>query len=344
MIPFIAVLVSIVWVCGVDAADNLQFRIATYNVENLFDLENQGTEYTEYIPGGSSGWGPDIAHIKYNHMSQVLSDLKADLVALQEVESEGALIRLQDQLKERGMIYPHRAFLKAGKQAVGCALFSRFPIRRQSGIPVRHGRGRSILKVEVDVKGTPLLLYINHWQSKKNPESARMDYARALEQDMGSLKPHCDFVVLGDFNSDYDEYRTFLNNRFLNDTNGETGINHVLGTVRLSQAITEKKLVEPGCERCLFDLWLEFPIGDRWSYLFFGRKGSLDHILVPASLYDGRGINYLAYSFKRFMPEYVFQGKSLNRWQLTDRGHGRHLGIGYSDHLPLYADFTTQIN
>ncbi|MBS0013541.1 MAG: hypothetical protein KFF46_06170, partial [Desulfobacterales bacterium] len=35
-------------------------KIATYNLENLFDLRHDGTEYPGYIPGGRLGWNRDM--------------------------------------------------------------------------------------------------------------------------------------------------------------------------------------------------------------------------------------------------------------------------------------------
>lgn len=335
------------WVLGAGglyAENNQGFRIASYNVENLFDLEYHGTEYEEYIPGGASGWGPDVAQIKYSHIAQVLADLNADLAALQEVESEGALIRLQQELDAKGCSYPYRAFSKAPKQAVGCALFSRFPICNQRDIPVNQGLARSILMLEVDVRGQKLILFVNHWKSKNSPESTRLVCAQALAHEIASLKPGCDYVAIGDFNSDYNEFQTVLTHGTLNDTQGKTGINHVLGTVRSSRLVTATDVTSPGCKHCLFDLWLELSPDKRWSYNFFGQKGSLDHILVPGTLFDGRGIEYQCQSFRRFMPDYLFKGKSINRWQLSDKGRGKHLGKGYSDHLPIFADFSSRIN
>ena len=39
------------------------FKVASYNLENLFDLTRDGTEYLEYIPNTGYGWTKDIANI-----------------------------------------------------------------------------------------------------------------------------------------------------------------------------------------------------------------------------------------------------------------------------------------
>jgi endonuclease/exonuclease/phosphatase family metal-dependent hydrolase len=324
------------------AAEATTFRIATYNVENLFDLERQGTEYPEYIPNGASGWNAQMARIKYRQIARVLSELDADIVALQEVESDKALAGLHAELVDLACHYAYRVFSKTPGQTVGCALLSQFPVRAWKEIPVEGGRKRGILKVELMVLGHPLTLYVNHWKSKNGPESARMISASVLAAETAALPPHTDYVILGDLNADYDEFRTFAANRKLNDTGGKTGINHVLKTVVGARPVTREDLTGMGCEPCLYNLWLELPSTRRWSHNFFGRKGSMDHILVPAGLFDGRGIDYRDQSFARFMPDYLFRKNRLDRWRMSGRGRGRHLGGGYSDHLPVYADFTAR--
>ncbi len=76
------------------------FKIVSYNVENLFDLTKDRTEYTEYIPNTGHGWNKDIVDIKVTNIAKVIKNLGADIVALQEIESKQALIFLQNKLKK----------------------------------------------------------------------------------------------------------------------------------------------------------------------------------------------------------------------------------------------------
>ena len=58
------------------------FKIASYNVQNLFDMHYDGSEYIEYIPN-KHNWIEDIAGIKLNHTAEVICDIEADIIALQ---------------------------------------------------------------------------------------------------------------------------------------------------------------------------------------------------------------------------------------------------------------------
>ena len=49
-------LVLLVLFCCITSTEAGTFKIASYNVENLFDLTKDGTEYTEYIPNTGYGW------------------------------------------------------------------------------------------------------------------------------------------------------------------------------------------------------------------------------------------------------------------------------------------------
>lgn len=178
--------------------------------------------------------------------------------------------------------------------------------------------------------------------TKQGPESMRIGYAKALRREIDKLKENIDFILIGDFNSNYNEYKTFRNSGRLNDTNGITGINHILKTIKDSEMVNEKMLTKQAANEYLYNLWLEVSKTRRWSYNFFGEKGNPDNIIVSKGLYDDKGISYIDNSFNKFQPDYLFKGKTIYRWQMVESGRGKHLGKGYSDHLPIFAYFSTE--
>lgn len=317
------------------------FRVATYNVQNLFDLTRDGTEYEEYVPNTRMGWNKHMAAVKYRNIARVIKDLDPAILALQEIESRRALALLCDALTLKGYSFPYRAIADKIHSAVKCALLSRFPILSKREIPVREKPSRNILAVTVQVDGRPLILFVNHWKSKHGPESMRLPYARALRTAIDALPTGTDFIVLGDLNSNYNEFVTFRDKPLLNDTGGRTGINHVLGTIQGTQLVTEHMLLRQKGKGLLYNLWLELKPAKRWSYNFFGLKGSPDNIIIPEALYDKKGISYVDNSFGRFAPHYLFRKRAIFRWQRAHRGRGRHLGMGFSDHLPIFALFSS---
>ena len=57
-------------------------------------------------------------------------------------------------------------------------------------------------------------------------------------------------------------------------------------------------------------------------------------------MFDKKGIDYIKNSFGVFKPSYLFKNGSIYRWQRVG-GYGKFTGKGYSDHLPIYALFST---
>ena len=317
----------------------ITFKVATYNVENLFDLRFSGNEYVEYIPNGKYGWNKYIYQKKINNISKVIYDLKSDIIALEEVESLEALLDLRKNLKRRGVFYRYYAIADRKNSTVKVAIFSKFKIKSSKELRVSYGdKYRDILEVKVDIDGYPLLIFANHWKSKSAPESERVKYAKALKNRIKTIPKNQPYIILGDFNSNYNEYITFLKDRKLNNTHGKTGINHILKTTINGKMVTLND-VKRDCS-LLYNLWLELPLSLRYSYIYKGEKDTIDNILLPCSMFDGKGIDYIKNSFNVFKPSYLFKNGSIYRWQKVG-GYGKFSGKGYSDHLPIYALFAT---
>jgi endonuclease/exonuclease/phosphatase family metal-dependent hydrolase len=320
--------------------------IGFYNVENLFDLNYDGTEYPEYRPG-ALGWNKQTWEKKVGNIASVIAAMDADAVGLCEVENRTALEGLRKELDKRGAGYPWSATADlSGRGATCTALLSRIPISASLGFgrDNESAVGRHILEADVACGGTALKLFVNHWPSKKHPESQRLAAARALAERIKKLPPRTDYVIIGDLNADYDEWRKFHTER-LDDTRGETGINHVLKTVhggpgKFISYVAREEMA--GVESAWhYDLWLELPEERRWSYTYQGQPKTPDHFLLPQSLFDPAGWSYLDRSFSVF----TWDGRLLDngepfRWQMRGFGKRRfHTGEGFSDHLPLRAVF-----
>lgn len=332
--PLLAVFLFLWGVTAVAAG----FRVASWNLENLFDLEYAGTEYPGYVPGGDSGWNGRMLERKLDNTCRVIADLSPEVIGLQEVESEKALALLRKRLQDRGIDYPYAVITDGGPVSVRCALLSIYPVVSSRSVRVPGG-GRSILQADLDISGNRLVVFVNHWKSKSGPESRRMASARALAEAVAALPENTDYLLAGDFNSNYDEFRTLPDRPLLNDTGGKAGINHGLRTISGGRLVAERHLVEHPSAGFHYNLWLELAEERRWSTRFFGRPQSPDAILLPGSLYDDKGISYVDNSFDRFDPGYLFDRHRIRRWQRARNGRGRHLGAGYSDHLPVYACF-----
>eukprot|EP01156_Anaeramoeba_ignava_P006742 Anaeramoba_ignava/a349444_377.p1 GENE.a349444_377~~a349444_377.p1 ORF type:complete len:226 (-),score=-4.15 a349444_377:19-696(-) len=201
----------------------LDFKVASYNVENLFDLQYDGTEYKEYLPS-SKYWNKQSFENKLNNLSRVITELNADILTLQEIESNKAFTTLKEKTN-----YPYGVFLKKSTSSVGVGILSRYPITKWEKIDAdRYDKhSRYILKAFLNINNKELIVYVNHWRSKRAAESSRIKYALSLKKDIEKLEEGKDYIILGDLNSNYNEYQTFKYEKELNDTYGITGINPV---------------------------------------------------------------------------------------------------------------------
>ncbi|MEA3372695.1 MAG: endonuclease/exonuclease/phosphatase family protein [Campylobacterota bacterium] len=314
-------------------------KIASYNVENLFDLHYDGSEYLEYIPNSSWRWNPTNYKKKLKNIAKVIVEIEPDVIALQEIESLSALKDLKKEIKRQGLYFKYHAFAGGKNTTVKNALLSRYPIVYAREVPVSANRKyRAILEVRLDIDGESLYLFNNHWKSKSGPESRRIVSAKALRKRLDNLGHDKQIVLLGDFNSHYEEYILFKKKRKHNDTKGITGINHILKTLCDDKPTTPIQLQDTH-KSCYYNLWYELPEDARWSYIFRGKKEGLDQMIISKGLNDKKGIEYKKNSFNHFTPDYLFKKRYIFRWQKSKKYPKHHMGEGYSDHLPIYATF-----
>lgn len=315
-----------------------EFSIATYNVENFFDLKHDKSEYKEYIPYKYSKWNRQTFNTKLKNILKVINDLNKDIIVLQEIESQNAFTFLEKNLPK----YKFSSFRKYKNSSVGLAILSTFKIEENRLLHIKHSKvNRPIVKTTLNIENNRLIIYNNHWPSKRNGENQRVLYAQRLENEIKNLNKEDDYIIIGDLNSNYNESETFKFSK-LNNTYGLTGINHILKTkiddnfIKKSDILTYRKNVH-------YNLWLDLDYHNRFSYFYKGKKETPDNIIVPKSMFDNKNINYVNNSFNVFKAEYLIKNKKINRWKIKK---GVHKNSGFSDHLPVYASFSTskQIN
>jgi len=311
-------------------------KIATYNVENLFDLQKSGHEYTEYIPNTKSKWNQKNYKIKLHNIARVIKDIDADIIGLQEIESLQALKDLRFTLKRQGLYYPYFKIANYKHTTIKVAMLSKIPFIYTHEIAVQSSyKYRNILEAKFKINGEEFFVLVNHWKAKSGPESMRILSAKKLIKRVKELGKDKNIILLGDFNSHYEENIIFKRQRRHNDTNGVTGINDILGTKEHKKSAYYTKLGDYE----FYNLWYDTSIADRWTYIFRRKREALDNILISNSLLDKRGMHYEHHSIASFNQPYVFKGKSIYRWQTSRKKPRVHKGKGYSDHLGVIAKF-----
>ena len=319
--------------------------IATYNVQNLFDLvDDPEHEEGEFTPNVSQ-WNRGTYTAKINALAEAVIWIDADVITLQEVESDLALADLAEAVKRLGgRRYEHWATSSSrDPRGIALGILSIYPLSRDIGRPINEAvncssgeildgsrpEARPIYEVNLwsDGRGQgggggpdSLTLLINHWKSRASGDfpcqvaehqrrGARQ--IRALLEDWFLDEPHRSVLVLGDFNATDDEPAL------------STELDAHLEPTALDQPST------------LYNLWAELGVrpGDpanatTGSYRYDGRWFRLDHIFSPKALLDqGQG----RWVLERF--ELIRQAELLRNGAPYSWSNQRRQG--YSDHLPL---------
>ena len=163
----------------------------------------------------------------------------------------------------------------------------------------------------------------------------RIRSAKELRKRVKNIGFNKNIILLGDFNSDYEEYIKFKRKRKHNNTNGKTGINHVLHTKEQTDKASSVKYTQ----NSFYNLWYDADKDNRYTYIYRGKKEALDNILISQSLLEKKDIYYKNNSIESYTPNYLFKGKSIYRWQTSWKTPRKHKGKGYSDHLAVVAEF-----
>lgn len=204
-------------------------RIATYNVENLFDPvpDNGGAVIGEALST------PEAAEYsaKVRGLGVVLGRLAADILVLQEVEGRRALDDLAAEVGE-ALFYPHRVlFAGNDPRGIDLAVLSRLPIARivrhhqdwfrvldadcSAGSSLQdgpycwdHRYARDCLELHLTVRGQPLVLLGLHLKAREDGDIAddakrlaEAQHTRRLADRLLGEAPHRPVVILGDFNA-----------------------------------------------------------------------------------------------------------------------------------------------
>lgn len=189
-------------------ASRASFRVASYNVLNLFDKVDDPDKRDE-------GTRPKSAESE-RALAQVIEDSRADVIALQEVENIEVLTEFRNA---NGLAddYPHVVLVEGNDgRGIDVALLSKHPVKnvvthKDEVFPIegQEPRGflRDLLQADIEIpEYGPVRFFLNHFASKRG--GARSDFMREAEakaaRDIIKREtadfPSQKYVMLGDFN------------------------------------------------------------------------------------------------------------------------------------------------
>jgi endonuclease/exonuclease/phosphatase family metal-dependent hydrolase len=190
------------------------FRVAFYNLENLFDTVDGPNDDAEFLPNSANAWNGDRYNSKLRNMAKVIDSIAPSILGLVELENAFVLedLRANSSVMKGKFEIAHRE--SPDLRGIDVALMYNAELFRISGIymtPITLPDGyatRSIMRVHLVEKGTgdSLAVFINHWPSRRGgtaSAASRMVAATALAQTLQNNPTiPANFLIMGDFNDD----------------------------------------------------------------------------------------------------------------------------------------------
>lgn len=311
-------------------ASRLMARYGNGNGPDILVLSEMESDFTPLPDSGS--WdihgflekysGTTIDRMLGPEINDDIRDLPSELLLLKAFEDQGLTgydVAVAYQRDENGRP------LHIQKNVI----FSKLPIRHELTRAHPIEDARPILEVWLDVHGHDIIVFANHWKSRASDadiEKIRVQNAGVLKARLDEIraeKPHADFILGGDFNSDYNQAHRYPYMEV-------TAVNHIL------KSTGDERKVKQGNTDYVYNLWYEHDITMRGSDTFRGYWGTLMQIMISPGMYDHYGIQYVDNSFDvgRFPGKNIYPNSGAPR-----RWHDFGTGGGYSDHLPISMKF-----
>jgi exonuclease III len=297
-----------------------EFKIMSWNVQNIMDDKLDGDEYSEYTP--SEGWD-HIAYLRrLKTASIIIKKENADVVFLQEIEHSGVLKDLLEKyLVRKG--YKYYGSIKNDGSAISIGFISKL---KPINIKV-HGvdNNRPILQVDFNIKGETVTFLCVHAKSKYGGEAIsekdRISLSKVLKLQLAREEDHM-VIMVGDFNEDPSKPTDEMSALILSDDK-----NYYTYTEKGSLGISDTK-------DCIFSLMMYSPLFDdgikktmKGTYFYNGEWSSLDQIMGNAFLVDCKDLEFD--SFKIVNNAMLLTSSGIPyKWEIKGL-------CGISDHLPV---------
>lgn len=315
------------------------FRIGFYNLENLFDLEDDSlTRDESFTPEGSNRYTFARYDKKKNGLGRTILSLggwqPVELMGICEVESKWAMEGLTkfSPLKNAGYAYIHEDSPDRRGIDVACLyqpdrfepiLYKYYRINFPFD-PDRRTRDMLYVKGRIP-NGDTLHFFVNHWPSRYGgqfvSEPSRAYVASVLRQKVDSLQKRFKdplIVITGD----------------LNDEPDDLSLTESLGAVNDIEKVEVGDLVN-----------LMYPIKHKFgTHSFAGEWGVLDQFIVSENLL-GKARTRTNYGFVGIFDAPWLLKENAAGNSVTNRTYqGPAYKGGFSDHLPIFLDLVMSSN
>lgn len=314
-----------------DLPENI--TIVSYNVCNLFDSTDNGTEYPEYDPSGDE-WNKELYLLRLNNISTVLSTVENfDIVLLQEVENLNVINDLSKGILKKYK-FNYTAAAEKGGSAVTTGIMSRYPVSDiQNHALDSSGSSflRPVLEVQVKIGDRRLYLFNNHWKSKLGgafpTEDERILAASVISRRTAEIldqNSSAEIIIAGDLNENIDEYiktgKTYQTALFPESEYKDTISDELIFFTEESNGSGFK-----GSRNIFYTVWSRN--SEEGSYFYRNEWETIDHFFLNRNLFNSTGFDFQSFKIHSD-PLFTDKNKIPVKWE-------NYRKSGYSDHLPI---------
>ncbi|EDP72708.1 hypothetical protein FBALC1_16442 [Flavobacteriales bacterium ALC-1] len=308
------------------------YTIAFYNIENLFDIENDPlTNDDDFLPTSAKRWTPKRYQNKLMKLGTVISKIGEEnteiapvIVGLAEVENSKVV---SDLVRSKNLIdqaYSYIHYDSSDERGIDVALLYKsdvFKVENSETFSVylqdelgKQDYTRDILLVQGELYNEKLNIIVNHWSSRREGEKetefkriAAANKVNSIIRTLKQKKSSAKIIVMGDFNDNP------------NDNS-------------LSLLEKESELYNP-----FKTVWSR----EKGSQNYNFQWNLFDQILFSTNFFDANN------SALDFDSADVFNSKFLTQYHGKYKGQpfrtyvGKKYKGGYSDHFPVYIRLKT---
>ena len=309
-------------------------RVMFYNVENLFDPKDDSlTSDEEYQPTGMRGWTYTRLKQKQLNIAKVVLAVGGweppDLIGLCEVENIRVLYGLTKDTPLKNFGYKIIHYDSPDPRGIDVALLYRpekFRVLTSKPVAIHFpfdtaSRTRDILFVKgIACKHDTINIFVNHWPSKFGGAMATIpkrkyvaSLLRRFSDSLLAINPNSNILIIGD----------------LNDSPYEESVSKALGAKMDSVNLAPDDL---------YDMLAGAGISWKKGTIKFREEWeTIDHIIISRPL-----LSYTTpQSMHIFDAPFLLQDDEAWYGKKPFRTYygAKYIG-GYSDHLPVYMDFS----
>lgn len=312
------------------------YRVAFYNVENLFDTiddpANPGDD--EFLPTSKKNWTPERYQKKLDHLARVVEGMGYPaLLGVAEVENEAVLVDFCKKTSLKAHVYDVVHFESPDFRGIDVALLfkkSMFKVTDSETIRIKFPVGmipgkpdyttRDLLVVEGVFAGKEKLhVIVGHLPSRsegqKETEPRRKHVASQIAKKVGEIldkNPKANIIVMGDMNDEPTD-------------------------PSMAQSLDAQPLGDDIASGKLYNCFTNLQKMGEGSYRYRGDWNMLDQIIVSGNLVrGGKQLNYASSTI--FQADWMmYKDEKYGISPSRTFGGDRYFG-GYSDHLPVFVD------